>query len=110
METEAEICGSLINKTYKVIIEEGVVSFLKKASRYALRRLVNIPSVGRFFCRIAGYVLKKRAERCRSLKELVDLAFNFKFLGVNINLRKSERRLLAFCKFSRKLDLEPYLR
>jgi len=88
---------NLLERSLKVIREEGVVSFVGKVARKIIHYLTL------FFIPYAIYKLRKEIAKISKVEELVDLAFNFKINGLNIAPVQIKEEILELLKILRKI-------
>jgi cephalosporin hydroxylase len=69
----------VLSMTYKMITEGKLTTIISgKKIKYLTQRIGNI------YYPIVNNALRQQYEKCKDIEEIVDLAFNFQFLGVNI--------------------------
>jgi len=88
---------NLLERSLKVIREEGVVSFVGKVARKIIHYLTL------FFIPYAIYKLRKEIAKISKVEELVDLAFNFKINGLNIAPVQVKEEILELLKILEKI-------
>jgi predicted O-methyltransferase YrrM len=94
--------GKLAKKSLKVIKNEGLLPFLKKATNYVWQRIFHYivgPSLTPYFI----YKLKRETSKVSKLEDLVELAFNFKIDGLNIAPLQIKEEILKLLEILEKI-------
>jgi cephalosporin hydroxylase len=87
--------NELLNKSLRIIKNEGLFPFLKKVS-YRVARRILVP----YFV----YKLQRETIKISKLENLVDFVFNFKIDGLNIIPAQIKKEILELLKILKKLN------
>ena len=97
---------NLIDKAFKVAREEGYISLFKKTSLYTLKKIADIYPLGYIRALIATSRLKEYLNKLGDtddINSIVNLAFNFSFLGVSIKPSQILYEIKTLLKIVKKI-------
>jgi predicted O-methyltransferase YrrM len=100
---------SWTDRAIKIARHEGYACLFKKAARYVLEKMVNIWPFGYAMVNMSKYRLKKSLIEISELDDIVNFAFCFRCLGINIMPAQVKEEILELLKLLQKHRLETLL-
>jgi len=100
---------SLTGKAIQIAKQEGYACLVKKTVRYILTKIANTWPVGYVRVSMARYKLRKNLIRLHKLDDIIDFAFSFRCLGINIKPAQVKWEIERFLTLLHKRRLENVL-